>query len=234
MIPIQKIPAVITAVTNLSDTARDIVLTPQKPFPFIAGHFVNVFMSHNGETLRRAFSISSDDSRTDQFSLSIRLNPQGAMSPLFWNENIVGTEVEIMGPLGLHTADKILSPHVYLFGFGVGAGVVKALAEHFIHQANLKSLTIMTGSRFDTDILHKDFFDTLVSTHPQVTVSYAVTKPEADSPHKAGYIQDHLAEYDFTDSTVYVCGQEIACTALVDTVKSQQPNNCSFMVEAFH
>jgi NAD(P)H-flavin reductase len=234
MIPIQKITAVITAVTDLSDTARDVVFTPTKPFPFIAGHFVNVFMTHNGETLRRAFSISSDDAVTDQFSVSIRCNPQGAVSPLFWNENIVGTEVEIMGPLGLHTAEKIISPNVYLFGFGVGAGVVKALTEHFIRQTNLQSLTIMTGSRFDSDILHKDFFDAVTATHPHVVVSYAVTKPEPNSPHKVGYIQDHLAAYDFTDSTVYVCGQEIACTALVAAVQSQQPNNCSFMVEAFH
>ncbi len=235
MTQIKKIRAAITAVKDISPTAREVSLTLSEPFPFIAGSFVNVFMRSGETVLRRAFSISSSDQVTNTVSLLIRLNPQGAMSPLFWKEDIVGTEVEIMGPLGLNTADKIKQNKIYLFGFGVGAGVIKSLADHLVQRENVTSVTVMLSSRTEAEILYKGYFDKLQEKHPCFSCEYTVTKAEPDScPYKTGYIQSHLDDYDFNQAEVYVCGQEAACDSLVEKVKTQQPAGCSFMVEGFH
>lgn len=232
--PLKKIRGTISTVRDLSPTAREVTIRPSGPFPFIAGSFVNIFFPHEGATIRRAFSLSSDDTETDTFTLSIRLSPKGVLTPLFWGDSIVGTELEVMGPLGLNTADKVCSDKVFLFGFGIGAGVIKSIAEHIVHRPTLKTLTIITGSRSDDDIVHKDFFDDLGQKDARMHVSYVVSSPLSNSPHLRGYIQNHLAELDFTDADVYVCGQEKACTALVETVKFHEPKNCHFFIEAFH
>ena len=234
MMPIKKLKAKITAVRDLSQTAREITLTLSEPLEFIAGSFVNLFIEHDGEVLRRAYSISSVDGKAKNITLSIRLKPTGAMTPLFWNNDIIGTEVDLMGPLGLNTADKMLNDKVYLFGFGVGAGVVKSLAEHFVKRTDLSSLTIITGNRSADEILHKNFFDNFATKHPKVKVDYVVSKKGADGQYKTGYIQDHISDFDFNNSNVYVCGQEVACEALVDTVKKLDPKDCTYMVEGFH
>ena len=234
MMPIKRLSATITAFKDLSPTAREVTLTLSETMPFIAGSFVNVFMEHEGEVLRRAFSISSFDSNFNEINLSIRLNPEGAMTPLFWKEDIVGTKVDLMGPLGLNTADKMQKDKIFLFGFGVGAGVMKSLAEYFAKKDNISTLTIVTGSRTELEILHKDFFDTLQAEYVPVTVKYVVSKPENNSPHKSGYIQEHINDLDFNNSDIYVCGQEAVCDYLVERVKDLDPKECTYFIEGFH
>lgn len=231
---IKKISGVIIAVNDLSETAREVVISLSEPLNFVAGCFVNVFIEDEGVILRRAFSISSADTESNMISISVRLNPNGAVTPLFWRDNIVGKNIEVMGPLGLNTADKMKSSRIFLFGFGVGAGVVKSLAEHFVAQDSVTSLVIITGNRSATDILHKDYFDDLVNRSDKTEVTYVVSEADLDSVYLQGYIQDHIKEINFDNSDVYVCGQEVACSALVSTVKNSQPTNASYFVEAFH
>ena len=233
MFPVKKIAATITSVTDLSPSARSITLTPEAPFPFSAGSFVNVFIQAHGVTERRAFSISSTESLTHEFTISVRLNTKGSVSPVFWQPDIIGTKVEVMGPLGLNIASKMSGDRIFLFGFGVGAGVVKSVADHFISKPDTKAITIITGNRDATEILHKNYFDS-VSTDPRVTVIYVVSQVTPGSSYPVGYIQDHISGLDFNNSLVYVCGQEIACSTLVDRVKATEATNCQFFIEAFH
>jgi NAD(P)H-flavin reductase len=224
---------VITNVTNLSPTAREYTITPTEPMPFIAGGFVNIFVEDQGETVRRAFSMSSSDTNTQQFTLTIRLSPGGRLTPLLWEEDFLGREVKLMGPLGLNTADNMHHSNVYLFGFGVGAGVVKSLAEHMVHRTDVQTLTIVTGNRSPEEILHKDFFDTLAAQHDNLRVQYVVSDKN-QTTYPVGYIQDHLGAYNFDHSDVYVCGQRVACDALVQKVTVTAPKDCSFFIEDFH
>lgn len=230
---IKQVEATITKVRDLSPTAREYTLTPHEPLPFTAGAFVNVFLEHNGETIRRAFSMSSSDQDEQSFTISIRLTPDGKMTPILWNEDYTGKTVKLMGPLGLNTADKMQSRKVFLFGFGVGAGVVKSLADHFSRRPNLESLVIMTGNRSTEELLHKDYFDELAQSDQRVTVGYVVSD-KTQSTYPTGYIQDHVGRYDFSDADVYICGQKVACDALEQTIEATTPPNCNFFVEDFH
>ncbi len=232
MFPIKKIKATIITTRDLSATAKEVTFTLSEPMPFSAGSFVNVFFNHEGTVLRRAFSISSSDEKFNTINISVRLSPQGAVTPLFWRADIINKEVELMGPLGLNTADKMKSNRIFLFGFGVGAGVVKSLAEHFATRDNVTELTIMTGNRADDEILHKDFFDELSNTHKKIKIGYVVSDP--NSPYLKGFIQENIQNLDFNQADVYVCGQEIACNTLVDTIKKLQSSDCNFYIEGFH
>ncbi len=233
MLPIKQITGTITKIRELSPTAREYTVTPSEPLPFIAGSFVNLFIAHNNKLIRRAFSISSSDQNLDAFTLSIRLSPGGELTPLLWDEDFTNKTVKLMGPLGLNTADKMLSRNVFLFGFGIGAGVVKSLAEHFVLREDTPTLTIITGNRNATEILHRDYFDELAAQHNNVTVTYVVSD-KGQEKYPNGYIQDNLAGCDFSNADVYMCGQKVACTALEAAIKTKNPTNCNFFIEDFH
>ncbi len=233
MSPIKKIAATITAVKDTTLTARVVTLTLSEPLPFIAGAFVNIFITHEGTVLRRAFSISSSDTVNLTIDLTIRRSLNGTVSPLFWREDIVGTMVEVIGPLGLNTADKMHQSKVFLFGFGVGAGVVKSLAEHFLLDPKCTTLTIMLGSRNEDEIVHQADFAEL-ATHPKIILRHSISNPGTHNTYPVGYIQNNVADFDFSNSDVYVCGQEVACNALVDTIKKVNPQNCLYFIEGFH
>lgn len=229
---IKKFTGKIIRVTDISPTAKEITIKLSEPLNFMAGSFVNVFMDIDGQKVRRAYSISSAPEERGFITLTIRLTPDGTMTPLFWKQDMVGQELELMGPLGLNTADKMKNKKIYLFAFGVGAGVVKSLAGYFVDLD--KEIVIVTGSRNEDEILYKDYFDGLAAKSKRVSVRHVVSKPKQESTLLKGYIQDHLDGFDFNNSDVYVCGQEAACNDLVSKIKLTEPTNCSFLIEGFH
>lgn len=231
---IKKLTGTITNIVDLSATAKDVTVSLPENIDFKPGSFVNLFMDINGEKVRRAFSISSSDKVQNTVSFSIRESLQGVMSPVFWKSDQTGVTVELMGPLGLNTADKMHSENVYLFAFGVGAGVVKSLLDHFADRKEVTKIVVMTGSRSEDEILHKDYFDSIAQTHPHIEVRHVVSQPAVKGIFREGYIQDHIGGIDFNNSDVYACGQEVACDGLVAKIKEQNPQNCNFFIEAFH
>lgn len=231
---IKKITGQITRTENLSETAKEVFVKLSEPTYFIAGSFFNVFINIDGEKIRRAFSVSSSQDDQLNISFTIRLSPKGLMTPLFWGKDMVGETIDLMGPLGLNTVDKMNSKNIFLFGFGVGAGVVKSIADYFSKHGNIKSLTIYTGSRTENEILHKEYFDRLSEKSQNTNVMHIVSRPKDGSSLPKGYIQDHIDDLDFKNSDVYVCGQESACNELVEKIKSNLPVNTSYLIEGFH
>jgi NAD(P)H-flavin reductase len=231
---IKKIKGTITGDVNLSKTAKDVTISLSEDLGFIPGHFINLFMDINGEKVRRAFSISSKDTDQKNITVSIRESLKGVMSPLFWQKDQTGTVVELMGPLGMNTVDKMQSAKVYLFAFGVGAGVVKSILDHVAHNPNVTDIVVMTGSRSEDEILHKDYFDAVAKAHSHVEVRHVVSQPGVAGMKREGYIQDNIDGIDFNNADVYACGQVAACDGLVTKIKEQNPINCNFLIEAFH
>ncbi len=232
--PIKKVTGTISTIVDLSPTAKDVTVHINEELGFIPGAFVNLFMPIGDGVIRRAFSVSSSVHDQQNISLSIRESKQGQLSPVFSQKDCTGVQVELMGPLGLNTADKMHSEKVYLFAYGVGAGVVKSLVDYFSEKKEVSQMVVMTGSRSEDEILHKTYFDTIAQTHPHIEVRHVVSQPAAKGIFREGYIQDHLGGLDFNDADVYACGQEVACDSLVAKIKEQNPEGCNFFIEAFH
>lgn len=229
---IKQVTGTIVHVEDISPSARVYTITPHEPLLFVAGAFVNLFLEHGGKTIRRAFSMSSSDKDNNSFTLSIRLSSNGEMTPILWSKDFTGETVKLMGPLGLNTADKMKSDKVFLFGFGIGAGVVKSLADHMIRRSEIESLTIVTGNRSIEEIIHKEYFDT-VAKNEKVSVKYVVSDKE-QVQYPTGYIQEHISGYNFNNADVYMCGQGVACDALHEAILKTNPQTCNFFIEDFH
>jgi NAD(P)H-flavin reductase len=224
----------VSNVTELSKTAREITLTLPEPLGFTPGHFINVFVDIDGRTIERSYSISSSPKDQTNISLSIRYTPTAALGPYFWRDDLVGSEVKLVGPLGSHTADHLKHSTVYLFGFGIGAGIIRSIAHYLNSQDHIQKIVIMTGSKQIDEIIHKNDFDELAASSPKVTVSYAVSQLHEDNTEfLPGYIQDHIKDFDFNNSDVYICGQTVACYDLETAIRDTYPDSCSFFIEAF-
>ena len=225
---------VISNVTDLTKTAKEVTITLTDALVCPPGSFVNFFIEINGAPVRRAYSVVHADTEKKTITLSIRHTLNGMVTPEFWKDDIIGRTVRVMGPLGLNTADKLSHATVHLFGYGIGAGVIKAIAEYSLQNPTVTSMTITTGSRNEEDIVYKTYFDEIAQNNPHVTIKYVISDPlDQNYPFK-GYVQDHLVSLSFDDSDIYMCGQEKACDALLEKIKATNPQNTSFFVEAFH
>ncbi len=230
---IKTVQGTITKIVDLSKTAKDVTITLSETLDFIAGNFVNLMMDVDGVKTRRAFSISSSDNEQHTISLSIRESLKGTLSPLFWKQDMTGTVVDIMGPMGVHTADTLQANKIYLFAYGVGTGVVKSVLDHCLRSSTATHILVMTGSRSEDEILHKAYFDEMATQDKRLEVRHIISEAGEHSSYKIGYIQDHLEGIDFNNADVYACGQKRACDGLLEVITAQHPVNCRFSIESF-
>lgn len=231
---ISKKSAIISKVVDLTETAREITFTLSEAITCLPGSFINVFMPINGEQVRRAFSVVTTNSLEKTISVAVRNSPNGKMTPKFWEPTILGTSVEIMGPMGKNTSDKLTAESLHLFGYGIGAGIIKAIAEEALATTRVKKITITTGSRNESDIVYKSYFDTLLEKYSHVSVRYVVSNPTVENYPYTGYIQNHVDDINFENADVYMCGQEAACNGLIEVIQKKNQKNVTLFVEAFH
>lgn len=231
---IKQIHATVSRVRDLSVSAREVTLRLAEPMPFSPGAFVNVFLERDGRRVRRAYSLASDDRETGEVSLAVRRLDGGELSPAFWEPDVVGRELDVMGPLGVNTVEKVVAPRVFLFAFGIGAGVVRSLALRLVHEPGVREIAIALGSRDETDEIYGDEFRALAAGNPHVTFRSVFTdRRDGSADARRGFLQANLDGYDFAGATVFACGRTVACDALVAAVKAAGGADARFVVEAF-
>lgn len=230
---LRRMPATITRVTDLSPTAREVELALPGPLDFLPGSFVNVFMTIDGQKMRRAYSISSDDGDQDRIALTIRRGSVGGMSERFWDLDIEDRPLEIMGPLGINTADKITKQRIFLFMFGIGVSVAKGIIEHLLKRTEVTSVTLVTGSRSEEEILYREYFEALARSDGRLQVRFVVSRPVDPHYPYRGHIQNHIQDLDFHNSTVYLCGTLAACQELKSAIENATDEQPEFLIEAF-
>lgn len=232
--PVVQTTARITAVTALSPTAREVTLALKTPMSFKAGAFVNVLVPHDPTRERRAFSIASSMGNPSTIQLAVRHIEDGAISPYFFQPDTVGREVVIMGPLGVNTVDKITRERVILVGFGIGVSVVKALVHTLVESKNVRELIILLGFRNEQEVLYGTFFTKMAARHPHVQTRIVLSSPNNPSTHPyTGYITDHLADIEFSHTSVYLCGKQVAIEAVQHVIHDSGASNVEYHVESF-
>lgn len=230
---ITKTTGVVRGIYDLSPSAREVLIELADELDIVAGCFINLFIEINAEKIRRAYSISSDPKEKKNITLSIRKSPNGAMSPLFWNESIIGTSFEVIGPLGVNTADKMIKDKWYLVAFGIGVSVINSLLLGALSNPIIKEIYILTGSRNESEVLYKDIFNIHYSDKI-ISVKNIISDPLDKKYKYIGYIQNHIQEYDFNNADIYICGMEKACDELEEKIKEKGCEHSEFFIEGFH
>lgn len=232
---IKKLTTTITSFRDLSPTAREIAIELPESLDFTAGAFVNTFFEVAGETIRRAYSLSSDENDQRRITLSIRKISGGKAAAFFWKQDIIGSTISIMGPLGINTADKLTKRRLFLFGFGIGISVIMPMLHHALRQNDIEEITVMTGARNEAESIYLKELVALSQSKKRIILRQVLSRPEhtGTSAFETGYIQDHIGDLRFDDADVYVCGNKAACDSLTEAIQKTHPNECVFHVEAF-
>ena len=231
----QIIKTKISKIKDLSPTAREITFHLKEDFDFKAGQFINLFEEINGERIRRAYSLSSDPKNKKEITISVRKKKDGFLSKTFWDNDILEKEFQIMGPLGKNTSDKITHSKVFLFGFGIGVSVIKSVLSDLLHHDNIKEIYLATGSFNEEEIIYKNLFEEMKEKFPKklIKTKYILSNSIDENYPYIGYIQKYIDDFDFNNSDIYICGQNIACKSLKKEIKEKNPNDFNFIIESF-
>lgn len=155
------------------------------PAYFRAGQYIVVREYVDGKLIARPVSLSCSPSMTREgkCSITVKRVPDGFLSKHILDTWQVGTEVTTSGPQGVFYYEKFRDAAKVVAACG-GSGVTPMLsmAEAIADGAENFEMTLLYGSKTESEILFKDRFDAVMKKTDKVKVVYVLSDEE-----KAGY-----------------------------------------------
>lgn len=188
------------------------------------GQFVNVRVSDGYDPLlRRPLSIHSASKKHKRFELLYEVVGKGTE---LLSKYSVGSELDILGPLGKGFEIDKRKKIAILVGGGMGVAPLLALAE----EIKTKAIYILIGAKNRDRVLAEKEFKTITD---QVLVS-----TDDGSYGKKGFISDLLLDFidntlpkeDTPMTTIYTCGPKTMLKAITD-IAFQNKIDCQLSME---
>ena len=191
----------------LSPDVKLIKLSTPEDFEFIPGQFILVSFKKQGKPIRRAYSIASDSSKKGYIELTIKKISGGVASTYLHNLK-VGDIIKIQGPFGEFTAEDSDKDVVFI-SVGVGICPFRSIINHLIQSGFEHKITLITGHRYEDEILYKDEFEHLASNYKNFRYFIIINRPrKLDYAGERGYVQKLVEKYipRNSQSLFYLCG----------------------------
>ena len=202
--PVQDFNATIREIEDQSESVRLFTLDLGAEMDFKAGHFVNMSFQEGEERFMKPYSIASSPSIKDAIQFSIKLVPEGRVTPKLW-EKKVGDQVSIKGPLGLFTVRNNKEKLVFI-GTGTGVAPLRGMIQdELFNKKTEKEITLVFGVRSENEILFHEEFLKYAEEHPNFKYIPLVSRPDKWEG-RTGHVQDNFDTIDFLNSEFYICG----------------------------
>ncbi|NUP04750.1 MAG: FAD-dependent oxidoreductase [Polyangiaceae bacterium] len=181
----------------------------QKPMTFAPGQWFNLFLPHEGQELRRPYSIASHPDGSARFELTVTRVPGGPGSEAL-HAMPLGTEVRTVGPHGLFIREAD-DPRPALFvGTGAGLAPLRSMLKAALAAPSHPKMTLLFGVRSEADILYRQEIESWAKERASIRVHVTLSRPDADWTGKSGYVQQHLDEawneLAEPEAHVFICG----------------------------
>lgn len=185
---------------SISPSVKHITFSVPEGFTFLPGQFVSLLFEHNGNRIRRPYSIASTPGGA--IEICVKLIENGPGSTLLCSLN-VGDEVEFMGPLGRFVLREIKDCIFVCTGTGVGPfrSMIPGLIEA------KKEVTLLAGYRNEEEELYKSEFEKL-SEKEGFSYHVILSQPSQEYKGRIGRVQKLVDEFVTSKfkGDIYICG----------------------------
>jgi ferredoxin-NADP reductase len=109
-----KIPAQLESRIEVSDALAIFRFALERDFHFMPGQYATLWLTHEGKTIARPYTIASSPSESRVLEFYINLVSEGKLTPSLWDKNVIeglvsgdpGTKAAITGPRGRFVLDS--------------------------------------------------------------------------------------------------------------------------------
>jgi ring-1,2-phenylacetyl-CoA epoxidase subunit PaaE len=195
----------------------DVPMDLHETFAFTQGQYLTFRREHNGEELRRSYSICSSPLE-GEWQVAIKKVPQGRFSSLAVDALRVGEELEVMPPAGhFHTPVHPEQAKQYLF-FAAGSGItpVFSIIKTVLLTEPNSRVTLVYGNRGRNSIIFKEALEALKNKFlHRLSVYHILSREQGDADLLFGRI-DQAKTAQFLQKVVaasqvdecFICGPE--------------------------
>ncbi len=216
--------AVVSATYPLTPRVQKLLLrVDDHTFAHQPGQHVSVRLESKGDgpTYRPYSPVNLPG--TDTLALAVKRYDGGTCS-VWLHEREVGDPVSITSPSGnLHLQEP--ERDVAFLATGTGLTPMVAMLSQYLEEGTGRAV-LLFGERTPEDLMYREMFDHLATSHANLTVNYVLSEPPSDWSGPTGYVQDHLDPTlaGLDQPHVYACGVP---EMVVDTTATLQHHGIS-------
>jgi NAD(P)H-flavin reductase/ferredoxin len=201
-----QITATIESIEPLGGRIMRLRLTPEQPFAYIAGQFLNLVLPENTV---RSYSIASVQHVDPCLELHIALLPGGRASSWLEKDARLGGKVTLAGPQG-SCCYASCSPDqpLLLLGTGTGLAPLYGVLRDALAQGHTGPIRLYHGCRVAEDVYYQKELKSLTEAHPNVHYQAGVLLPDNAGDLPVGDIlQTVMSDIgDFKGWRAFLCG----------------------------
>lgn len=221
VIPVQDFATVVTRIETLTPTIKAIFLKLDAGMAFQAGQYVNLEIPTLG--VRRAFSIATPPSSSNEIELNVRIVPGGQGTTYIHEQLKAGDSVKVSGPYGRFFVRKSAAvPMLFLAG-GSGLSSPRSMILDLLEEGCDLPITLIYGQRSREELYYHDEFLRLAGTHANFQyVPVLSHEPEGSGwSGMRGFVHEAAkAQFsgDFRGMKAYLCGPPVMIDACITTL----------------
>lgn len=191
------------------------------PFSFEPGQFLTMAIKHDGQPLKRSYSIASSPCCHGWCEITVKKNRGGTVSGYLHEQVRIGDVLDASGPYGRFTFRGREAPNVVMIAGGVGITPMMSSIRYLTdHSWPGQMYLIYATSRLDT-VIFREELDYLIKRHSNLQVTLVLSdEPTQSWTGPRGYITaDLLGKQvpEITAQRVHLCGPP----AMMDAVKRE-------------
>jgi ring-1,2-phenylacetyl-CoA epoxidase subunit PaaE len=185
---------------------------------YLAGQFLTLRATIEGESIRRAYSLCSSPVFDEPLSVTIKKVPGGKMSSWIFDNLKEGMSIEVMPPIG----NFVFRPHAQkkrwfmLFAAGSGITPVFSILKTILVSEPQSYVSLLFGNRTEADIIYRKTLQELCDRYPsRFKIIHTLSQPDETWFGEKGRIDEelimHTLEYlkpvsPFEETQVFMCG----------------------------
>lgn len=178
-----KIKSIVRETPDCVSVALDVPADLRETFKFTQGQYLTFRREHNGEELRRSYSICSSP-LDNEWRVAIKKVPEGRFSSLAVEQLRVGEELEVMPPMGhFYTALRPEHQKLYvLFAAGSGITPILSIVKTILLTEPGSQVYLIYGNRGRNSIIFKEEIEALKNRFlHRLSVYHILSREQGDT-----------------------------------------------------
>ena len=210
-------------------------------YKFLAGQYLNLKLTLDGEEIRRAYSIcSSPDS--GELRIAVKAVKGGAFSQFANTKLKAGDVIEIGTPEGKFTFEPQVDRQKNYAAFAAGSGItpIMSIIKSFLKNEPKSSFVLVYGNKTPEEtIFHQELHDLQLKYMGRFFVHYVFSQAKA-ADTLFGRIEKSTVNFvlknkhkELTFDKFYLCGPEEMINRVTEVLKEQNVKESSIKFELF-
>ncbi len=182
-------------------------LTPGDAMRFLPGQFVTFYVTRNGATVTRSYSITSSADLTDRFDLVIKRVDGGYVSS-YLCALPPGQELRMIGPLGRFLLTDPRDRTVLFACTGTGIAPFLPMSEALLRLYPNQVAWLFFGTRTKEELLFRKELEAREAAHSNFHYVPTLSRPPPEWSGAIGHLEEPLKRKfpDLTNCDIYICG----------------------------